>query len=216
MRRSGKVAGEKATRSALLPAAPSQRVHSHVPQSAMALTPHDAMLRAVPVVFGEWTCLKLAVENEWGGPNTREKALELLRRVMDGLAAAAQVHKDEVEMLLDSALIDDFNLEAEDESPGQVAQVLCTLHAEARAGHTATAQALLQRAAASGGRSWVDVAPPRAARQADDSSDDEGTDDEDGGGGDAMDTDGGGGGGRRAPPEVDEDGFQTVSRGRRR
>ena len=64
-------------------------------------TPHAAMLRAVPLVFGEWTALKLAVENQWGGPDTRTKALTLLRTVCDGLSSSAVVHRDEIEMLLD-------------------------------------------------------------------------------------------------------------------
>jgi pre-rRNA-processing protein TSR2 len=173
----------------------------------------DAMLRAVPVVFGEWTCLKLAVENEWGGPATREKALGLLQRIMDGLAGSAEVHRDEVESLLEAALIDDFSIEAEDESCKEVAQILFMLHYEARQGQTTTAEALIQRATARGTASWVDVAPPRAARK-DDSSDEDISDDEEGDGSAPMDMEGGGGSSRRAPPEVDEDGFQTVARRR--
>lgn len=171
--------------------------------------------RAVHVVFGEWTALKLAVENEFAGGGTRTRALALLQRVLDGLLASTVVHRDELQELLDIALLDDFNIEAEDDSPQQVAEVLCALHAEALTGSTATAEALLARAA--GKQTWVEVPPP--PRAAGDSSDDDCEDDDDDHGG------GGGGGGGvasamdddegasqpRPEPEVDEDGFQMVS-----
>ena len=94
----------------------------------------EQMSRAVHVVFGEWTALRLAVENEWAGGGTRDRALTLLRRVCEGMLASAVVHRDEIEDLLDNALVDDFNIEAEDESPAQVAALLCTLHTEVK-GH---------------------------------------------------------------------------------
>ena len=59
------------------------------------------------VVFGEWTCLKLAVENEFAGHKTRERALALLKRVLDGLLSTATVHRDELEDLFEAALIDE-------------------------------------------------------------------------------------------------------------
>ena len=111
--------------------------------------------------------------------------------------------------------MDDFNVEAEDDSPSQVAQVLCVLHAEARQGGSATANAIIQNAAASGTTNWVDHAPPPPPSRADDSSDD---DDSEEGDGDAMETDqlGGGKSGGRAPPQVDDDGFTMVTRSRAR
>ena len=93
------------------------------PPSA-AVDAKTAFVRAVHVVFGEWSCLKLAVENEWGGPQTRARALALLKKVLDGLLASAAVHRDELEDLFEAALIDDFNIEAEDDSPQQVAQLV--------------------------------------------------------------------------------------------
>jgi len=165
------------------------------------------MTRAVHVVFGEWTALKMAVEQEWAGSGTRDRALGLLNRVRDGLLASSTVYRDEIEDMLDNALIDDFNIEAEDESPAQLAVLLCTMHEEAKAGTSPTADALLARAA--GRRTWVEVPPPPRARGDDDSSDDDCDEDEDGSGA----------GSSAAPmqeyvrpePEVDEDGFQTVA-----
>lgn len=182
----------------------------------------NTLTRAVHIVFGEWTCLRLAVENEFAGGGTRERALALLQRVLTALLTSQTVHRDELEDLLDLALLDDFNIEAEDESPKEVAMLLCQLHAEAKAGSTMTADALFQRAAAKGTRSWVEVPPPPRVKNDDDSSDDDMCDDDDNEGGG-----GGGGGGRstmdtemeqQGPPEpvVDEDGFQMVQSGRGR
>ena len=180
----------------------------------------NTFVRAVHVVFGEWSCLKLAVENEWAGGHTRERALTLLRTVLDGLLKSSTVHRDELEGLLDVALIDDFNIEAEDDSPSQVAQLLIKLHAEAKVGVTTTAEQLLARAAGKGS-SWVECPPPPKPKV--DSSDDEddgeeGDDDAAGrtprGGGDgpsAMDEEGPSAGGGRPAPEIDEEGFETVT-----
>ena len=148
----------------------------------------EALTRAVHHVFGEWTALCMAVENDWGGQNTRDKALTLLERTLQALNTPV-VHRDEVEAFLEDALVEDFNIEAEDESPRQVAEVLCKLHAEALAGSTATAALLAERAAAKG-KSWVDAPLPPGRHRAGDSSDDESDDGEDG-----MDMEAGGGGG---------------------
>ena len=81
----------------------------------------EALTRAVHHVFGEWTALCMAVENDWGGQNTRDKALTLLERTLQALNTPV-VHRDEVEAFLEDALVEDFNIEAEDESPRQVAE----------------------------------------------------------------------------------------------
>ena len=179
--------------------------------------PRSILNRAVHVVFAEWTAIGLAVENEWGGRATRDKALALLHQVLNGLLNSERVHADEIEALLDSTMLDEFNIEAEDDSPAQIARLLCIMHAEARAGTSTTALALLAEHASKRSESnWV-VAPLPPKPEAD-SSDDE--DD----GEDSMAVEGRGGGSSGAPrereePTVDEDGFQMVTRsggGRRR
>jgi pre-rRNA-processing protein TSR2 len=174
-------------------------------------------VEAVNGVFGEWTAISMAVENEWAGGATRERALALLARVLDGLLGSATVYRDEVEDLLEAAMVDDFNVEAEDESCRQVAELLCALHAEAKAGSTVSAQAVLARTA--GKRTWVHAALPPRQRTGESSSDDDcSSDDEEGGGGgggsSAMDAEEA----PRAPrpePVVDEDGFTMVSKNTR-
>ena len=68
---------------------------------AAAPSPLEVTLRqGVRAVFGEWTALQLAVEQEWGGHQTRAKALALLQRVEDGMCASAQVRRVRGEHLL--------------------------------------------------------------------------------------------------------------------
>ena len=137
------------------------------------------------------------------------------------MCSSPQVHADELEDLLELALMDDFNIEAEDESPKQVAEILARVHYEARNGSDETARALIARAEAKGTKTWVqgEIEVKKAA----DSSDDEDLSDaEEGadGGGASMDTEGGssaggGGGSKWVPPVVDDDGFQMVAKGSR-
>lgn len=187
----------------------SLRKSGHATDEPMSNPHAETLARAVHAVFGEWTALKLAVENEWAGDKTRERALALLQRVRDGLLSSPVLHRDEIEVMLDEALMDEFNVEAEDDSPAQVAQLLCQLHAEAKAGVSTTATALLLRASKKGGSTWVEVPPPpRVKGDDDESSDDECEDDDSesatprGGGATAMDEDDGTS--ARAEPEVDE------------
>jgi pre-rRNA-processing protein TSR2 len=170
----------------------------------------ERLTSAVRVVFGEWTALKLAVENEWGGHDTRQKALQLLDDVLHHLHANKTLHADDLELSLVQALADDFNVEAEDGSPNQVAHLLTQLHREASAGATTTADQLLARAGAT--RSWVDLAPPRPVRDPNESSSDEEAED-DGDGADALEAMETTGEMReRHEPQVDDDGFQMVTR----
>lgn len=172
------------------------------------------MRQAIQVVFGEWTALIMALENEWGGNASRDKALALLHRVEEGMCSAQQVHADELEDLLDLALIDDFNIEAEDESPKQIAEVLARVHYEFRMGSDETAKMLINRAAAKGVRTWLQGAIPvrkQVSSDEEDLSDAEATQ---GGENSAMETEGNYGGSSRMPV-VDEDGFQLVGKGSR-
>ncbi|KAL1520899.1 hypothetical protein AB1Y20_022460 [Prymnesium parvum] len=176
----------------------------------------ETLRQAIRVVFGEWSALVMALENEWGGQASRDKAFALLQKVENGMCTSAQVYADELEDLLDTALVDDFSVEAEDESPKEIAELLAKLHYEARQGVTDTAQLLIARAQAKGSKTWVQG--ELQVRKAADSSDDEdidGDDEDEGTHSSAMDTESSGTSRGWAPPIVDEDGFQMVSKGAR-
>jgi len=180
------------------------------------MTPVEATLRrAIHVVFGEWSALVMAIENLWGGDNSRGKALALLQKVEEGMCSSPQVYADELEDLLERAMIDDFNIEAEDNSPKQVGEILARLHYEARNGGDETAQMLIARAEARGTKTWVQG--ELEVKKQESSDDEDLSDVEEGAGEGQMDTEGGGGSGgpKYVAPEVDDDGFQTVAKGSR-
>jgi pre-rRNA-processing protein TSR2 len=228
----------------------------------------------VSLVMAQWTALALAVENEWGGPYSRDKARELAGHVAGWfygrkgesccfrsfvvVAAAApslphdaphqppkpnkttEHFPDELEEVLEDALVEDFNVEAEDGSPREVAQALCALHDElAAAAATAAAagaasgplpatatprlQALRARAAAAAAaRRTSKAAGGGGGGEGSSSDDDDEDDDEDSD--EEMGEAGGAAGGAavppprapRPPPVVDEDGFTAVQGRRRR
>ncbi|GFR41430.1 hypothetical protein Agub_g2118, partial [Astrephomene gubernaculifera] len=185
----------------------------------------------VRLVFSKWTALTLAVQNQWGGANSAEKAEVLFRDCLDWFYKKREHYADELEEELDDAILQDFNVEAEDGSPRLVAEALVKLYGELLAGGGSSAylQELRSMAAAEVQqckRQVVDldgtvVAEEDADMDTSDEDDDD-EDDED----DDMDADGAGG--QQAPravpleppaprvPVVDEDGFTMVQgKGRR-
>ena len=55
----------------------------------------DVFREAVSVVFGEWRALQLAVEQQFGGPDSREKAQWLEAVTVDFLRDNGQVYEVE-------------------------------------------------------------------------------------------------------------------------
>ena len=120
--------------------------------------------------------------------------------------------QSDLEELLDEALQVDFNVQAEDDSPYQVARSLVNMHNQVAGGDFSYLESLRQQQPASAAACQNADGP--AAEEEDSSSSDEegGSDDE----GDAMDADGGEDmemdDAPPAGPVVDEDGFQVVQR----
>jgi len=183
----------------------------------------ETLRLAIQAVFSEWSALNMAVENDWGGSSSRDKALSLMQRITTGMISSVQIYPDEIESVLEEALIDDFNVEAEDDSPAQVARLLCSMHREARSGCISTAMGVIERAATRRGNSnWTTAPLPPGRAKAGDSSDDSGSGDSDDAMGDVGDSgvaDGECSDERavnRPMPVVDGDGFQVVTRSRSR
>merc|ERR1712054_648149 len=81
-------------------------------------------------VVSKWTIIVLAIENEWGGPNTLEKLDNFKREIFVYLTEKSEHFVDELEMFLDDSLIHYFMVYAEDDSPHQVATTLIQLYSE--------------------------------------------------------------------------------------
>ncbi|KAG2497886.1 hypothetical protein HYH03_004152 [Edaphochlamys debaryana] len=183
-----------------------------LPQQARPLFEEGARL-----LFRKWTALTLAVENQWGGTNSAEKAEALFHDCMEWFYKKREHYADELEEELDDALLQDFNVEAEDGSPRQVSEGLVKLYQELVGGSMAFLEHLRAVAAASVAqckRQVVDLDGTVVAEEDADmetSSDEGGSDDDE----DGMDTEGAPQGVPLEPaapkvPVVDEDGFTMV------
>jgi len=103
---------------------------------------------AVRVVFARWTALTMAVENQWGGPDSQGKAQDLVRRVTEWLITTKEVYADELEDLLDAELMDSWHTQTEDESPREVATIITRIFYEALQGQSETLSKLASTATA--------------------------------------------------------------------
>lgn len=170
------------------------------------------------LIFLRWTALQLGVQNEWGGMHSAQKGQELLQDVIDWFYNTKDPEMFDLQELLEEALQLDFNIQAEDDSPYQVARLLVNMHNQVAAGDFSYVQQMRQQAAAQQAAAAAAAsqrAPNGLPEADDDSSSDEGSDDED----DAMDAEGGedmemddAAAAQPQGPVVDEDGFQVVQR----
>ncbi|KXZ56135.1 hypothetical protein GPECTOR_1g114 [Gonium pectorale] len=176
------------------------------------------------LIFAKWTALALAVENQWGGSNSSEKANDLLLDSLDWFYRRKDHDIDDLEDMLNEGISEDFSVQAEDGSPRMVADAMLKLYRELVGGVTTYLEHLRSMAAGvqQSKRQVVDLDGTVVEEDAgmDTSSDEE---DDDGDDDDEMDTEGAGG--SRAPqavpleppapriPIVDEDGFTMAQYG---
>ncbi|GAX83506.1 hypothetical protein CEUSTIGMA_g10931.t1 [Chlamydomonas eustigma] len=173
-------------------------------------------------IFLRWTALCLAVENSWGGASSKEKAEGLKQEVLDWFYKKKEHYADELEELLDDAILHDFNVEAEDGSPRQVAEALVSIYKECFEGDYSAVQRMQANAANGAAKSKRQVVDNDGTVMGEDSGGDSSSDD------DELDNDeemedvtitGATGTGavpmessRPMGPVVDEEGFTVVQR----
>lgn len=175
----------------------------------------------VALALTKWTCLALAVENQWGGASSVEKANLLISDIVAWFYRRKEHFVDELAEELEDAISHDFNVQAEDGSPEQVAISLVDMFSQVKEGNLALVEKF---------RAMPTLAATKSQKQVidydgtvldgdDDSSSGSGSDDGD----DAMDADMVEGVPNAVPmapaepvgPVIDEDGFQMVSKGRK-
>ncbi|KAF6160763.1 hypothetical protein GIB67_035964 [Kingdonia uniflora] len=85
----------------------------------------------IHLVLGQWTVLQMAVENEWGGRESRQKAKKLAADIFSWfLKFKDSLCIDDLENLIDATMDNSFNTWAEDDSVEDVALELMTIHEE--------------------------------------------------------------------------------------
>lgn len=149
------------------------------PTSAVLSTEVVALGEGITLLFSRWTAVQMAVENGWGGPDSRCKEAKFAAEVHTWFAAADPkvLYIDDLEELLRDRLVVFFRTEADDGSVAEVAEKLMVMHEECLAGNFSSVERL--RATSSGGA--VRAAVARSRRVAGDDEDETSSSDEEDG-----------------------------------
>ena len=181
--------------------------------------------RAVISTLDLWPALRIAVEEEWGGPESREKAEYLVSAICDNCDEQSAQQKQQIsppdaedlEELIESYLSYEFNVRLEDESISYIAQRITSLWQTIFLGDASSAQlAVEQLEHAKASLRGKKIAAQVQAQEGEDnvsSSDEADSDAPDAAGDHSMDVDDEP---RHEGPVVDEDGFTLVAKGSRR
>ncbi|KAI6692559.1 hypothetical protein NL676_020269 [Syzygium grande] len=96
----------------------------------------------VALTLARWSALQMAVDNEWGGRGSRQRADELARDIVAWYTQSKEpLYIDDLEDLLYEAMIS-LNTVAEDGSVEEVAEKLMILHEECLEGNFAAVEKL--------------------------------------------------------------------------
>ncbi|XP_039137125.1 pre-rRNA-processing protein TSR2 homolog [Dioscorea cayenensis subsp. rotundata] len=88
------------------------------------------------LVLARWTALQMAVQNGWGGRESRQKADKLASAVLSWFSNdKAPLYIDDLENLLDENMVLSFNTEIEDGSVEEVAEQLMIMHEDCLQGN---------------------------------------------------------------------------------
>ncbi|KAM0944107.1 putative pre-rRNA-processing protein TSR2 [Dioscorea sansibarensis] len=90
----------------------------------------------ISLVLSRWTALQMAVQNGWGGRESRQKADKLASAVLSWFSNdKAPLYIDDLENILDENMVLSFNTEIEDGSIEEVAEQLMIMHEDCLQGN---------------------------------------------------------------------------------
>ncbi|GJJ78454.1 pre-rRNA-processing protein TSR2 [Entomortierella parvispora] len=189
----------------------------------MSAAPHPnqvAFREGVNYLFHSWTALKLAVDGEWGGHDSAAKRDWFIDTIVDYFSENGKnVDTFDLEDILIQIMNDEFSILLEDKSEQHISKVLEQLFLECTQGRYDLVQTLkTDSQKISGAMKSAKAKKEKLDGEEDDedSSDEEDDEDMD------MDMDEGSSSSAPAPrkekpePIIDEDGFETVVKSRRR
>lgn len=94
------------------------------------------LCEGISLVLSQWTALRMAVENEWGGRDSHRKSEELVSTILSWFAQSKPpLYIDDLENMLDENMVLSFNTEIEDGSIEEVAEQLMILHEDCLKGN---------------------------------------------------------------------------------
>lgn len=168
--------------------------------------------RGVIAVLASWSVLRLAVAEQWGGPESAPKRTWIASEIVDAFEArGAQLDQDDVEEMILQALADEFECNVEDGSSTTVARDIIKLWKDIGEGNMEFLEETEAIAkAVSGKKVQARVGEGNGDSDWEDDVDSDEIEEEDAP--QLVDRSE-----KRAatPPEVDEEGFTTVRRGGR-
>ena len=134
-----------------------------------------AFEEGVSYIFHNWTALKLAVEQDWGGVESDEKREWFIDVIIDHFDKhGKKLDIDEVEDILSQVMTDEFNATLEDDSPYLVAKHLILLFNQCINGNFAEVERLREKA-----KTQNKFVASSCVKQGDDDDDDNSDDDND-------------------------------------
>ncbi|KAI9364531.1 Pre-rRNA-processing protein TSR2-domain-containing protein [Pilaira anomala] len=105
-----------------------------------------AFEEGVSYIFHNWTALKLAVEQDWGGVESVEKREWFIDTVVDYFDKhGKKLDVDDIEVILSQIMTDEFNVTLEDDSPYLVAKHLFLLYSQCVSGNFEELERLRER-----------------------------------------------------------------------
>ncbi|KAJ0855596.1 putative pre-rRNA-processing protein TSR2 [Helianthus annuus] len=180
------------------------------------LTPEAAiqLREGIGLLLGRWSALQMAIQNEWGGRDTRQRAQQLTLDIYQWLIRPSEgLYVDELEDLLDDFMLS-LNTEIDDGSIEEIAENLMIMHEECLEGNFASIGRLRQSVPTSNQQIQVvkggEDDSDSASSSGDDESMEDANEDEDDGENDSAPP------APVAAPKVDADGWTVVSSRRNR
>ncbi|KAL4560625.1 hypothetical protein LXL04_032778 [Taraxacum kok-saghyz] len=106
----------------------------------------NQLREGIDLLLGRWSALQMAVQNEWGGRDTRQKAQQLSVDIYQWLIRPSEtLYVDDLENLLDDFMLS-LNTEIDDGSIEEIADNLMIVHEECLEGNFASIERLRQSA----------------------------------------------------------------------
>ena len=93
----------------------------------------------------QWTALELAVHHQWGGINSNDKAEALVNELVGMFTGPDKIYKDDVSLLLDEYMETNFYTICEDDSTDELGDLLVTMWRQCCAGDFTIATNALAR-----------------------------------------------------------------------
>ncbi|KAG6524420.1 pre-rRNA-processing protein TSR2-like [Zingiber officinale] len=100
-------------------------------ETHVVLSPQSLSLfgEGISLVFSRWTALQMAVENAWGGRDSRHKSEELTSTILTWFSQSkGSLYIDDLENMLEENMLSLFNTEIDDGSIEEVAEELMIMH----------------------------------------------------------------------------------------